>query len=125
MLGNFHTFLSSADIFFQNELFQKIISRIPSQCQKIWIQILIWVQTVCRRHWLTRNYNTVLSVNNIDGVIHWTVIEIKCTVNIIRTSQYMRCRYLPQRLAAKAQVSMRLKMHTKFSLEPHKVGTHM
>ena len=47
-------FLSTAD-FFQNQLFQKILSRIPSERQTVWTQIrpdvlsgLIWVQTVCK-----------------------------------------------------------------------------
>ena len=47
-------FLSSAD-FFQNQLFRKILSGTPSECQTVWIQIrpdvlsgLIWVQTVCK-----------------------------------------------------------------------------
>ena len=41
--------------FFQNQLFRKILSGIPSECQKVWIQIrpdillgLIWVQTLCK-----------------------------------------------------------------------------
>ena len=52
----FPTFLSSA-IFFQNRLFRKILSEIPSECQKVWIRIrpdflsgLIWVQTVCKSY---------------------------------------------------------------------------
>ena len=47
-------FLSSAD-FFQNQLFRKNLSGIPSEWQTVWIQIrpnilsgLIWVQTVCK-----------------------------------------------------------------------------
>ena len=47
-------FLSPAD-FFQNQLFGKIISGIPSECQTDWVQIrpdilsgLIWVQSVCK-----------------------------------------------------------------------------
>ena len=50
LLGDFAYFLLSADIF-QNQLFQKILSGIPSECQTVWIQIrtdrksvLIWVQ---------------------------------------------------------------------------------
>ena len=39
----FSYFLSSAD-FFQNQLFRKILSGIPSECQAVWIQI--WFQTV-------------------------------------------------------------------------------
>ena len=49
-------FLSSAD-FFQNQLFQKILSGISSACQTVWIQVrpdillgLIWVQTVCKSY---------------------------------------------------------------------------
>ena len=48
--------LSSAD-FFQNQLFQKILSGTLSECQTVWIQIrtdivsvLIWVQTVCKSY---------------------------------------------------------------------------
>ena len=44
-------------IFFQNQLFQKILSGIPPECQTDWIQIrpevlsgLIWVQTVCKNY---------------------------------------------------------------------------
>ena len=33
-----HALLSSAN-FFQNQLFQKILSGIPSECQTVWIQI--------------------------------------------------------------------------------------
>ena len=42
-------------IFFQNQLFRKIISAIPSECQTDWIQVrpdilsgLNWVQSVCK-----------------------------------------------------------------------------
>ena len=45
---------ASAD-YFQKKHFQKILSRIPSESQTVWIQIrpdilsvLIWVQTVCK-----------------------------------------------------------------------------
>ena len=51
----FHAFLSSADFFFQNQLFRKILSRILSDSQTDWIQIrpdilsgLILVQSVCK-----------------------------------------------------------------------------
>ena len=47
--------LSSTVVVFQNQLFQKILSGIPPECQTAWIQIrpnmmsgLIWVQTVCK-----------------------------------------------------------------------------
>ena len=49
-----NAFVLSTD-FFQNKLFRKNISGIPSECQTDWIQIkpdilsgLIWVQTVCK-----------------------------------------------------------------------------
>ena len=42
-------------VFFQNELFLKILPGIPSECQTVWIQIrpdrtsgLVLVQTVCK-----------------------------------------------------------------------------
>ena len=37
VLGNFHAFLSSADLF-QNQCFLKILSGIPSKCQTVKIQ---------------------------------------------------------------------------------------
>ena len=47
MLGNFACFLPSADLF-QNQLFSKHLSEIPSECQTVLIQVsLIWVHTVC------------------------------------------------------------------------------
>ena len=53
LLGNFASFLSSAD-FFQDKLFGKNLSGMPSECQTVWILVrpdilsgLIWVQTVC------------------------------------------------------------------------------
>ena len=55
LLNSLHSdVLSSADCF-QNQLFLKIISRIPSECQTVLIlispdvlSILIWAQTVCK-----------------------------------------------------------------------------
>ena len=52
----FHAFFRlTADFFFQNQLFRKRFSGIPSECQTVWIQIrpdilsgLIWFQlTAC------------------------------------------------------------------------------
>ena len=50
----FHAFCHLL-IFFQNQLFRKFISGIPSGCQTDWIQIrpnilsgLIWVQSACK-----------------------------------------------------------------------------
>ena len=57
MLGNFSCFCCHQLAFFQNSLFQKILSGTLSECQMVWIQIrmdvlpvLIWVQTVCKDH---------------------------------------------------------------------------
>ena len=50
--GYFSCFLSSV-VFFQNQLFRKILSGIPSECQTVWMDKmsgLIWVQTVCRSY---------------------------------------------------------------------------
>ena len=48
-------FLLPADFFFKINVFWKIISAIPSECQRVWTRIrpdimsdLIWVQTVCK-----------------------------------------------------------------------------
>ena len=69
LLGNFHAFfLSSAD-FFQNQLFQIILSGILSECQTVWIQIRsdilsgqIWVQTVCKSYLQTTLLGKTLKV---------------------------------------------------------------
>ena len=57
----FKAFLSSAD-YFQNQLFRKFLSGIPSECQMVWILIrpdvlsgLIWVKTICKDHQQTTN----------------------------------------------------------------------
>ena len=54
LLGNFPCFFVIC-WFFQNQLFGKILSGSPSECQTVWIQIrpdilsgLIWVQIVCK-----------------------------------------------------------------------------
>ena len=39
MLGNFACFLSSAVVCFSKLSFSKILSGIPSVCQKVWIKI--------------------------------------------------------------------------------------
>ena len=55
MLGNFPCFCGRLLVFFQNKLFQKILSGTLSECQTVRIQIgtdamsvLIWVQTACK-----------------------------------------------------------------------------
>ena len=54
-LGNFSCFFVVCWFFFKNQLFWKILSGIPYECQTDWIQIrpdvlsgLIWVQSVCK-----------------------------------------------------------------------------
>ena len=56
-LGNFSCFFCRLLIFFYNQLSRKILSEIPSECQRVWIQIrpgvllgLIGVQTVCKNY---------------------------------------------------------------------------
>ena len=71
----FQAFLSSAD-FFQNQLFQKILSGIPSECQMVWILIrpdvlsgLIWVKTVCKDHQqTTNNIDHIQSLNQSSAI---------------------------------------------------------
>ena len=56
LLGKFaFLFVVCRFFFFQNQLFQKILSGIPLECRAVWIQIrpdilsgLIWIQTVCK-----------------------------------------------------------------------------
>ena len=56
MPDNFYDLLSSVDIF-QNKLFRRFFSGLPSECQKtVWIKIrpeilsgLILIQTVCQK----------------------------------------------------------------------------
>ena len=57
----FMIFLWSADFFFQNKHFQKILSGTLSECQTVWIQtrmdilsVLTWVQTVCKGYQQTK-----------------------------------------------------------------------
>ena len=54
LLSNFACFFVVC-WFFQNQLFQKILSGIPSECQTVLMQIrpdilsgLIWIQTICK-----------------------------------------------------------------------------
>ena len=66
-------FLSSADIL-QNQLFWKILSGIPSECQTVWIEIkpdvvmgLILAQPVCKVYQQTTQYAT----GRQRGMINW------------------------------------------------------
>ena len=72
----FHSFLSSAD-FFQNQLFRKNLSGIPSECQTDWIQIrptilsgLIWVQSVCKDYDQMTLVDKELKVSNMHTVFN-------------------------------------------------------
>ena len=65
-------FLSSADFFFQNQIFRKILSGIPFECQTDWIQIrpdilsgLIWVQSVCKGYHQTTFFSKLTFLKNI------------------------------------------------------------
>ena len=70
--GKLFTFCCHLLIFFQNQLFQKILSGIPSECQTDWIQIrpdilsgLMWVQSVCKGH-----QQKTLGGNELCGVVN-------------------------------------------------------
>ena len=39
LIKTLHAFISSADNFFQTQLFQKVLSGIQSEYQTVWIQI--------------------------------------------------------------------------------------
>ena len=65
MLGNFAYFFVVCGLFLLNEIFQKNLPGIPSECQTVWIQIrpdilsgLIWVQTVCKGYQQTTKVAT-------------------------------------------------------------------
>ena len=66
MLGLFMIFVVC--IFFQNQLFQKFLSGIPSECQTGWSQVrpdivsgLIWFQSVCKSYQQTTSVDKELS----------------------------------------------------------------
>ena len=88
--------LSSADFFFQNYFFQKILSGILSECQTVWIQIradilsaLIWVQTVCKGYQQTtkvatseERVNPLYKLLNYNSVRYYSVnIKSFCVVS--------------------------------------------
>ena len=65
ILGNFACFFCHLWIFLKNELIQKNLFGIPSECQIVWIQIrpdvlsgLIWVQTACKGYQQTTKVAT-------------------------------------------------------------------
>ena len=81
-----HVSLLSAD-FFQSQLFQKIISRIPSQCQTVWIQIkpdilsgLIWVQTICKSY----QQMTLVSLTDQLYICRKNLGPEHCALNLIK-----------------------------------------
>ena len=69
---NFSCFSGRLLTFFQNQIFQNILSGTLSECQTVWIQIrtnimlvLIWVQTVCKGYQQTTKsscYNSKESI---------------------------------------------------------------
>ena len=56
--NSWHACFYHLPIRLQNQLFREILSEIPSECQKVWIQIrhdvlsglMLWVQTLCKGH---------------------------------------------------------------------------
>ena len=72
MLGNFSFSCCPLLTFFQNKLFQKILSGTLSECQTVWIQIntnilsvLIWVQTVCKCYQQTTKGRNVFRCTSV------------------------------------------------------------
>ena len=85
-----HAFLSSAVFFFQNQLFRKILSGIPSECQAVLNQIkpdvlsgLIWVQTVFKGYQQMTPVVRVISSN-----LPWLITQV---VKEITPSTYLHC----------------------------------
>ena len=87
--------LSSAD-FFQNQLFQNILSGTLSECQAVWIQIrtdtlsvLIWVQIVCKSYQqMTSCLNLVmlnLHFNRLLNPSATTINQVCCFVKITQS----------------------------------------
>ena len=63
MLGNFSCFCCRLLTFFQNKLFQKVLSGILSECQMVWnkirtdrMSVLILFQTVCKGYKQMKRY---------------------------------------------------------------------
>ena len=94
----FYHFLSSAD-FFQNQLFRKNLSGIPSECQTDWIQIgpdilsgPIWIQSVCKgyqrtalvdKSWL-KVHLRLLAVNFLPQYFITLLFSLTCFQTITR-----------------------------------------
>ena len=71
ILGNFSFFFCHL-LIFSNQLFKKILSGIPSECQTVWTLIrsddssgLIWVQTVCQGYQQGTLVNKELRKNKV------------------------------------------------------------
>ena len=86
MLDIFSYFLSSAD-FFQNSLFQKILSRTLLGCQTAWIQIRtdvssvqIWIQTDCKCYQQTTKVAASRRRGNLVVVDRPSVWTVELTV---------------------------------------------
>ena len=95
MLENFACFLSSADIF-QNQHFVKILSKIPSECRTVWIQIrfdvlsgLIWVQTFCKCY-----QQTALAGEELSKLLRWYVGILKKHSQWLHSTNPQKSSYL-------------------------------
>ena len=71
--------------FFLNQLFQNILSEIPSECQTVWIQIspdllsgLIWFLTVCQGYQQRTLEEKEFKVFRVQ--VHITAIEFICQI---------------------------------------------
>ena len=81
--------------FFQNQLFQKVTSGLPSECQTVWTQIrpdilsgLIWVQTVCKGYQQTTQVGKELKEKLKENIIIWLPISVK--LNISKSNIYLK-----------------------------------
>ena len=91
LLGNFHAF---CHLFFQNQLFRKTLSVIPSECQTVCIQIrpdifagLILVQTVCKGYQQT----TLVDNSNVLTDSKRTHKDNLFTVNVLKFRTLVAC----------------------------------
>ena len=105
MLGNLSCFFCRLLIFFQNELFRKLLSEIPLEFQPVWIQFwpvilsgLIWAQIVCKGYQQTSHADKEVAEPVL--VSDWNVasvemINISRRVFIIKTKELYIATVLP------------------------------
>ena len=92
LLGNFAGSFLVCRFFFRNQLLRNLISRIPSDCQTVWIQIRpdvlsgqIWVQTVCKDYQLTTPVHVDRVLRDLKGTLelHIEPMCLACLFELI------------------------------------------